>query len=211
MSHDITLDVRGRPCPEPVLETRRALDAGARSLVVVVDSDASCENVGRMARSMGCEVSVETEADGALRVCITAPQGGAGSVATAAESRGTLPEPETDRSPRSGTVVLIASDRLGSGSDDLGWVIMRVFVKTLRDVAPRPDAIILLNGGVKLATEGSELVGHLADLERDGSEVIACGTCLDYFELRDQLRVGRVTNMLEIVTKLSNADRVIRP
>jgi selenium metabolism protein YedF len=120
-------------------------------------------------------------------------------------------EPETDRSPRSGTVVLIASDRLGSGSDDLGWVIMRVFVKTLHDVTPRPDAIILLNAGVKLATEGSELIGPLSELARDGSEVLACGTCLDYFELRDQLRVGRVTNMLEIVTKLSTADRVIRP
>lgn len=203
------LDLRGKACPEPVIETRKALQAGTGELLVVVDDEATCENVGRMARSMGCEVRVESAADGAIHVFIMG--GPEGEIRVRGLEQGGDSESTSECRFASTNVVLISSDCLGSGNDDLGWMLMRVFVQTLKEVVPRPSAILLLNSGVKLAVVGSELIRDLAELERRGTAVLACGTCLEFFELSDQLRVGQVTNMLEIVSRLSTADRVIRP
>lgn len=110
-----------------------------------------------------------------------------------------------------GTVVLLASDRLGHGDDELGAVLVRSFVKTLAALESPPAAILLVNGGVRLAAEGSPLIQDLEGLEARGVEVLSCGTCLDWFHLKEALRAGKPTNMMEIVTRLTRADRVVRP
>jgi selenium metabolism protein YedF len=111
----------------------------------------------------------------------------------------------------SGTVVLLAADTVGHGSDELGGILMRAFVKTLREARPRPRWLLLLNAGVRLACEGSPLLDDLRALAEAGVELRACGTCLDYYHLKDKLRVGSVGNMFDIVNTLLGADRVIRP
>jgi len=108
-------------------------------------------------------------------------------------------------------VVLLASDGIGSGSDDLGRILMRSFLKTLKDAPSRPDVIILLNAGVKLVAEGSDLLDDLRALEALGVDLAACGTCLDFFHLKEKVRAGRVTNMSEIVATLMAAERIVRP
>jgi selenium metabolism protein YedF len=110
-----------------------------------------------------------------------------------------------------GTVVLVTSDTLGSGPQELGQILLRAFVRTLKDAEPRPTRLLFLNNGVLLTTEGSYLLDELRGLEEAGVELLSCGPCLDYFQIKDRLRVGRVSNMQEIVGSLSAAARVIHP
>jgi len=200
------VDVRGLSCPQPVIETRKVLMEGNYgSVEVIVDNDAASENVARMARSQGCEVRLEDREDGVIRILLTR---GEGRVDSALEDGGA--EAEGCGVPQSVTV-LIASRILGSGDDDLGRLLMVAFVRTLKDLIPRPRTLLLMNGGVHLAVEGSELVDALADLEADGVEILVCGTCLDFFGLKEALRVGKISNMFEISSRMVAADRILRP
>ncbi|HUT77301.1 MAG TPA: sulfurtransferase-like selenium metabolism protein YedF [Polyangia bacterium] len=200
------VDARGLACPAPVLETRKALaDASVGELTVLVDNSGSAENVARMARNMGCEVRLEDEGDGRIRLSLSrtaaeAPRIGVHAGA-AADTCG----------PGSNVVVLISSETLGHGDDDLGRLLMTAFVKTLKDVVPRPRTLIFMNGGVKHAVAGSDLLPAIENLEQRGVTVLACGTCLDFFHSKDKLAAGRVSNMFEILSALATADRVVRP
>ena len=100
---------------------------------------------------------------------------------------------------------------MGSGDDELGALLLRSFLKTQAELERRPDKIIFYNDGVKLCCEGSYLLEDLRNLESSGVEVIACGTCLNFFELANELQVGRVTDMLEIAGLLADAGSVVRP
>lgn len=108
-------------------------------------------------------------------------------------------------------VVLIASDEIGAGSSELGKILMRSFMKTLKDVGPKPQRMIFLNAGVRLVAEGSDLLDDLTALQGMGIDMAACGTCLDYFHLKEKVKVGRVSNMTEIASSLLGAEKVVRP
>ena len=108
-------------------------------------------------------------------------------------------------------VIFILSDTIGSGSDELGRILMRNFLITLKGLPSKPWKIILMNGGVKLSSKGSELVGALKELEQSGVEILSCGTCLDYFHLKEDLEVGKASNMQEISTSLMEASKIISP
>jgi selenium metabolism protein YedF len=110
----------------------------------------------------------------------------------------------------SGTVVLITSDRLGTGSDELGALLMKSFLNSLWDSELRPEQILFMNDGVRLTVEGSEVLDALALLEEAGVTLLSCGTCLDYYNLREELKAGSVTNMKATVAALMNAEKVIR-
>lgn len=107
-------------------------------------------------------------------------------------------------------VILFASNTLGEDDKDLGGILMRSYIKTLQEVEPNPRTMVFVNSGVRLACEGSELLDGLQSLADAGTSLLSCGTCLDYFNLKDKLRVGKVSNMHEIATELSNADRLVR-
>ncbi len=102
-------------------------------------------------------------------------------------------------------VVQITAATMGTGDDELGALLMRSFLKTQAQLDRRPDAVLFYNDGVKLCCEGSVLLDDLEALEAAGVEIIACGTCLNFFDLADRLRVGRVTDMLEIASRLADA------
>jgi selenium metabolism protein YedF len=200
----LVVDARGLACPEPVVRARKALlESEAKSIVVLVDGDAAAENVARMARMTGCEVALE-DRGGHFGVVLTRSAAGA-----AAPS---VPGPvEGPCCGTANTAVFFASATVGHGDDGLGRILMVAFVKTLKSLVPRPKTLLFMNGGVKLTAEGSELVDALKELEADGAELLVCGTCLDFFELKDKLRAGKVSNMFEIASRLVAADRVVRP
>jgi len=186
------VDVRGLPCPRPVVETKKALRESAEGAVtVLVDSPESRENVKRFAQSQGRRVEV-VEKEGHFLVEISA---------------GELPE-----APRklSGDVVLIESDCLGIGDRELGEILMKAFLNTLWDSEPRPAKLLFLNSAVNLTTEGSGVLDTLRLLEKEGVQILSCGTCLEYYGLKEQLRVGQVTNMYDTVISLTAAGKVIR-
>ncbi|MCK9459008.1 MAG: sulfurtransferase-like selenium metabolism protein YedF [Proteobacteria bacterium] len=197
------IDARGLACPEPVVRARKALiESGAAEITVLVDSDASAENVARMARMTGCEVALEE-------------RGGHFGVILKRDARAAAAPGDPPAAPAccgaANVAVLFASATVGHGDDDLGRLLTVAFVKTLKSLSPPPKTLLFMNGGVRLAVEGSELVGALAELEAEGAELLVCGTCLDFFRLKEKLRVGKVSNMFEIASRLVAADRVVRP
>lgn len=110
-----------------------------------------------------------------------------------------------------GMVVVCAADVFGAGDDQLGDILMRAFIKALGKMERLPAAIIFNNGGVKLTTEGSVLIDDLNAYQSAGVLILSCGTCLDFFGLKEKLLVGRASNMFEIVSILESATNVIRP
>jgi selenium metabolism protein YedF len=208
------LDVRGKTCPVPVVETRKALLADAAApLRVLVDNRAAVENVRRFAQSLGRRV--ETEEVSATEFHILIAGAGAPAVpASAPAAPAPAPHPPTAAASDVkgiGTVVLFSSDEFGHGARELGELLVRTFVYTLKEVEPAPHALLFVNSGVRLTTEGSALLEDLCELAGRGVQVFSCGTCLDYYGLKEKLKVGAVTNMFSIVSLLSTADRVIRP
>jgi selenium metabolism protein YedF len=203
---DLTLDLRGRPCPEPVVETRNALqDPDLVSLTVLVSDATARENVTRLAESLGRKVTVEEADPGRFRLVITghappetSPASGPADAVACAPARVRR------------VAVLVSGERFGQGDEDLGRVLTRSFVKTLEQAAPRPTTLVFMHQGVRLACQGSDVLPDLQRLVDSGMEILACGTCLDFYGLKGELRVGRVSNMLEIVGRLTAADQAIR-
>lgn len=193
------LDCRGKLCPKPLLETRRAIEALAEgSLTVMVDHPAARENVARAMVDAGHEVLIE---EGAGEWTLTITKCGASP----------LPAADEPTSPAAAvkTVVLAADAGLGRSDPALGKVLMSSFLTTIGELQKAPEAIILMQGGVRLVCEGSDCLDALQQLDERGVEILACGTCLDYFGLMDKMRVGAISNMAEIAETLMTAGRII--
>lgn len=187
------IDARGLACPQPVVMTKKALEK-SDDLTVIVDNATAEQNVSRLAESHGLEVSVDKKGDGIyLRLTRPADESLGGKVSL-------LFEP---------TVLMLSSNTLGRGDDELGGVLMRTFIHTLGETDLKPHKIIFMNSAVKLVTRGSEVIDDLRALEKENVEILACGTCLGHFGLRDAVEVGRISNMYEITTALIKATKVI--
>jgi selenium metabolism protein YedF len=194
------LDCRGMACPNPVLKAKEIIDRGdVARLSITVDNGAAKENVSRFLARMGYEVSLSEEG-GAFEVT-----GVKGESAAACEI---MEEPEARRG-ESRIAVLVGTDRMGTGDDMLGRKLIVSFIGTLKEMGPELWRLILLNGGVKLTVEGSECLPALQALEKEGAHILVCGTCLNHFGLLEEKQVGETTNMLDIVTALQLADKVI--
>ena len=190
-----TIDCRNMACPLPVVTVKRALEeAPGEALHVLLDDGAPRENVTRFAANRGFAVT-ETPVEGGVALEIT------GEAAPIKDGGGT---------PVGPTVMLIASDRLGDGPEELGRLLMKNFIITLMDLERLPDRILFVNSGVLLATDGSEVVEALEKLADRGVEIFSCGICLDYFHRRSKLRAGEVTNMFAIAESLLAAGSIVR-
>ncbi len=110
---------------------------------------------------------------------------------------------------RKKTLVLIATDELGKGDKELGQNIVTNFVKMMSEMGDDLWRIVLLNGGVRLAVEGAEVLSKLQELDREGLSILVCGRCLETVNLLEKKKVGEVTNMLDIITSMQVADKVI--
>lgn len=196
------LDCRGMACPRPVIETKKAMEeALGDSLVVIVDNQAARENVARFASNAGRKVHVE-EKDGIFQLSIT---GSGGELPAAKMQTG---QPITG-DHASGRVYFITTSVLGQGSPDLGAVLMKSLMVTLAEQQAPPAALLFLNTGVQLAVEGSPVLELLQKMAGAGSEILVCGTCLDYYKLSDKLAVGVVSNMYDIHSRLAGPYKVI--
>jgi selenium metabolism protein YedF len=187
-------------CPQPVLETKKALEkAGAEEVLVLVDNPASKENVRRFAESQGYGVNI-TEERGAFTLRLQKGEGA---------EKAPIPE-EKMTMGNANLVVFIESDSIGRGSEELGRILMRSFLHTLAEAEYNPAKIILVNSGVKLTCEGSEVIEDMRHLSGQGAEILSCGTCLDYFGFKTKLQVGRISNMYEILSSLAQAGKVLK-
>lgn len=195
------VDARGLACPQPVIMTKKAM-AEADALTTIVDDKTAEANVSRMARKEGWQVVAEASDDGTY--LHLSRQDGAEAVS--------LPVGKAESLPAAGPlVVYISADRMGQGEDELGEVLIRAFLHTLNEVAPLPDTLVFVNTGVRLVVEGSPVLEDLEALSQQGVEILACGTCLNYLELMDQVAIGTVSNMYDIAETLLGAGKVVAP
>jgi selenium metabolism protein YedF len=194
-----TLDCRGLACPQPVLRTKQLIESGAESagVSVVVDNSASAQNVVRFLESQGFSASTEQSGDDFE---IKAQKSG--------EKTPAVPESETAKSAEK-TLVLITKNTMGFGDDVLGSGLISSLLGTLNEMGDVLWRLVFLNGGVKLTIEGAETLPAIRQLQAQGVSILVCGTCLNHFNLLEQKRVGETTNMLDIVTSLQVADKVI--
>jgi selenium metabolism protein YedF len=190
------LDLREHQCPYPVVQTRKAmLDTPGILLSVLVGDDVARDNIQRLAESMGYTVDID-ETDGGF------------SLQLKPENK---QQAATEASPVSGkTVTFLTADSMGKGDDELGRILMKNYLFTLTEMERVPDKMLLVNAAVKLACEGSDALEALDKIACMGVDIASCGLCLEFFDLKDQLKVGRTTNMLEVAESLQTAGRIIR-
>ena len=193
------IDCRGLACPAPVLQTKEAIENGhPKTLSVVVDNEAAKENVSRFFKSQNFEVTVLEEGSD-FHIIGSMNKGAAPEIVTA----------ETPEAEQKRIMVMVATDRMGYGDDELGRKLMASFLTTLKEMGNELWRLVFVNNGVKLTTERSDMLPILKDLENDGIQILVCGTCLTHFELLEKKQVGETTNMLDIVTAMQLADKVI--
>lgn len=193
------IDARGLSCPQPVLLVKKAVDSDSpESLTVLVTGETPKGNVTRFAESRGYRV--EAAREGETYKMVLKREGNAPASA-----------PATSKGQAGNTVLFVSSDRFGRGSDELGALLMKAFINTLKDISPPPATLIFANAGVFLTTEGSPVIESLRGLCDGGVEILSCGTCLEFFNIKEKLRVGTVSNMYTIAEKLLGASNVVTP
>lgn len=199
----IKVNAIGDNCPIPVIKTKKAMQevTGAETIEVLVDNEIAVQNVTKMASSAGASVSSEKIAEKEFKLTIQVNGAVAGEdtkVTCIPDQRGNL-------------VIAFNSDRMGSGNDELGKVLIKGFIFAVTQLEQLPKTMLFYNGGATLTAEGSDSLEDLKSLEAQGVEILTCGTCLNYYGLTEKLQVGSVTNMYTIVEKLTEADKVVKP
>jgi len=183
----------GLCCPQPIIEKKKVVDAVDECTVItIVDNRDAVENLSNFARNSGYAVDF-AEQDGQYHVTIKKEK---------------VAECRSANDHR--LVVLISSDVLGQGADELGEGLMKSYIYALTEVQPRPSTLIFMNKGVFFTTEDSPVKDSVKALEEEGVEILSCGTCLNYFGLSEKLIAGKVSNMYTIAEKLNQADNAIR-
>jgi selenium metabolism protein YedF len=198
-----TLDMRGNPCPIPVVNAQKALaEQGSDGVVVLVDNFVAVQNLEKMAKGTGCGFSYDDEGASIYKVTIVKDPNKAffepSEAPTTAAGGG-----------KKGPVVLITADSMGRGAEDLGKLLIKGFIFSLTQLNPLPEAVIFLNGGAHLTTEGANTVPDLKALEEKGTGIYTCGTCANYYKLTERLAVGSIVDMMKITNTLAKASGVI--
>ncbi len=193
------VDCRGLNCPEPVLKTKDALTSDPdKKIYVLVDNETARENVLRFAKNQGKSTAWEKENNYF-------------AISISGESKHEEKElfPARDDQSKEKPVLFIASDEIGEGSRELGTMLMRNFIYTLTKREELPGAVVFMNSGVKLSITDSPVIEELKELEHNGVKILVCGTCLDYYELKEKHLIGQVSNMYDISDLLLEASRVV--
>lgn len=206
----VTVNAMGDACPIPVIKTKKAIQAltTADMIEVLVDNEIAVKNVSKMAAAEGGTVSSEKIGDAQYKVTVVMDGANVKREGTAFQEVDTCMD---GCCSEKNTVVVIASDRMGEGNDELGKVLIKGFIFAITQLDELPKTMLFYNGGATLTTEGSDSLEDLRTLEDEGVEILTCGTCLDYYGLKEKLAVGSVTNMYTIVETMNVADRIIRP
>lgn len=188
------LDLRGLPCPEPVIKTKELLEsAGMGVFTVLVDNLAAKENISRFAMNLGHQVNAKENGED-YEITIVK-----GFICAIPEQPATM-EP-------SKSAILFLSDTLGE-NPELGAILMRAFFGALPKATVLPAKLIFLNSSIKLTTEGSPVLEELSALEKLGVEILSCGTCLDFFGKKEALKAGKVTNIFDTIETMTGGYRV---
>ena len=206
----IKVDAMGDQCPIPVIKTKKALKEITETTLVEVhvDNEIAVQNLSKMAKQKNLEYKCEKLEEQHYIIKINAEAEGV-SIQQKAPAENDKEICYPDR--KSNTVVVLSSNQMGNGSEELGQILMKGFIFALTELDELPSTVLLYNSGVKLSTEGSNSIEDLKTLQAQGVEILICGTCLNYYDLTEKLQDGDVTNMYFILEKMAQADKIIRP
>ena len=206
----IKVDAMGDQCPIPVIKTKKALKEITETTLVEVhvDNEIAVQNLSKMAKQKNLEYKCEKLEEQHYIIKINAEAEGV-SIQQKAPAENDKEICYPDR--KSNTVVVLSSNQMGNGSEELCQILMKGFIFALTELDELPSTVLLYNSGVKLSTEGSNSIEDLKTLQAQGVEILSCGTCLNYYDLTEKLHVGDVTNMYFILEKMAQADKIIRP
>ena len=197
------IDAKGLACPQPVVLTRKALLEND-SVTVLVDNETAKENIKRLAENSGCTLSIKQETDGTFFIYLVKTGSSISSASSADEKK--------EINPGTGpNVFVIASDTMGKGNDELGAALMKAFIHTISDLEKLPDTLIFYNTGVKLAVKDSDVIDDLNKLENAGVEILICGTCANFFNIKEDVSAGIISNMYDIAGTMSRAEKIVMP
>ena len=204
-----TFDARGMACPLPVVNAKKASEemTNGGTLIVLVDNEIAVQNLTKFGNSKGFTVSSEKKADKDFAVTFQIPENGAQSSPT---PESTTPACALD-TKKHGLIAVLSANTMGNGEEQLGKLLMKSFIFALTKQDQLPETILCYNSGAYLTCEGSDSLEDLKSLEAEGVKILTCGTCLDFYGLKENLAVGGVTNMYEIVEIMENAGIIIRP
>jgi selenium metabolism protein YedF len=192
------IDARGKACPQPVLMTKNALEnMNEGVLTIIVDNFASKENVTKFLQTNGYTYEL-TEKNGDFYI----------DTAIGYECKINISKNDTKKTDSQNIVLYIASDVIGTGSDDLGAILMEGFIENIKEMDTLPKTIIFVNAGVFLTTKNEKTVNSLKELHN--VEILSCGTCLNHFKLEKELKIGEITDAYKVMVRLFEADNVIR-
>jgi len=192
----IEIDARGLACPKPVVNTKKELDKLEKGIVIVtVDNSIAKENILKLSSSSNCEAKITKDEEDLIVIEIK-------------KGNNVIIENKKNNELEN-KCIFISSDKMGEGNDELGEVLIKGFIYTLTEVKPYPRNIIFVNSGVKLTTINESTIENLRILEEYGVNIISCGTCLDYYNVKDKLQVGSISNMYNIVEVLTNSQNTI--
>lgn len=198
------IDCKGMACPLPVVNAKKAAEelCSGDVLTVLVDNEIAVQNLSRFAEHKGFGVRAEKKGDKEYAVIMT--------ISGAAETREEEITCAVD-SRRKGMLVVLSASTMGTGDPKLGTSLMKAFVFALTKQDQLPDTILCYNSGASLTCEGADTLEDLKLLESEGVTILTCGTCLDFYGLKEKLAVGGVTNMYDIVERMENAAQIIKP
>lgn len=188
------IDAKGKNCPIPVILAKKEIEGGESAFVVEVDNQTAVRNLEKLAGSRGFAAATE-EKDGAYRVSFS--KNGEACCCVETEEKG------------GSWVVFAGRDVLGSGDDELGANLIKMYFYTIAQENELPSAILFMNGGVRLPVFNEQVVEHLRDMQNRGVEILVCGTCLNFFGIADKLQIGTVSNMFDITQRMLYADKVV--
>lgn len=200
-----TIDAKGKLCPQPLIMAKKALVEMKENetLQVLIDNETSKNNVVRYLKDN--EMEVQWEKENEVFELLVVKKGG--------KIEKSNPEEYCEIEPviKGKYVVCIEKNRMGEGEKELGELLIKGFINTLPDAPEIPGSLIFYNSGVKLVIEGSPVVEALNKLKNLGVEIIACGTCLDYYDVMNKLVVAEVSNMYDIIERKVKASKIIYP
>lgn len=197
-----TIDALGKACPLPVIETRKALKEHD-AVTTVVDNKIATENLKKMADQLGYTYALTVDSPTHYTVIIAKTDAAPETTAAAAPA---VPEATSEA-----YIVVINSPMMGVGDEKFSRNLLKTFIYTLTEQDVLPQRIIFYNGGVPLVTKTSESLEDLQKLSAAGVEIYACGACLNYYGLTDDVAVGEITNMFRIIEMMRTANRIVRP
>lgn len=188
------VDAMGQKCPIPVIMAKKEIAAGETAFTMAVDNEIAVANLKKLASSQGYAAADTKVGENAYQVAFTRTADAAGCGCTLMGETWAL---------------FFGKDFVGDGDRTLGRSLAQMMLYTISEGADKPESILLMNAGVKLAAEDEQCIQHLKNLEAQGVNILVCGTCLNFFGIADKLAVGTVSNMYAILEKMQQAGKVI--